>query len=278
MYPLWEERRDETECGLYSLPNHLLILTNKGFIIASGVFLPDRVKIDIIKRFQGILNGVICVGFIAIYLALRRKIQIQNSQASYVIGSPWKESKLYRDAIRCSEDMNPNTIEISLLGGDVTPKLLRIHNSASGYTDVITNRNRERIYQIFCGNVNHFQCHTKLMKYVIDQVRYSVESPTETGFAQHIVYQTCVIHEGSRFLYVTTEKQSRNNACCYHFCITHESSFVFPMANCLEDVLYYRIYSYGFIYHFFPPVKSTKQNSRTLEGIIYLYWAHVQYN
>jgi hypothetical protein len=60
-----------------------------------------------------------------------------------------EKRKFHRNTIRCSEDMNSNAIKVSLFRSNVTTIVFGVDNPASGYTDIITYRNRERINYIF---------------------------------------------------------------------------------------------------------------------------------
>ena len=137
--------------------------------------------------------------------------------------------------------MDSDSIEVSLLGGDISSELLSGDYPTSVYPDVVADRDREGIYDVLHVDVGLFQEHPYLQEEIIDKLLQGMGSPAEAGFAQHVGDQFRFFHEIHGLSEVTCELYCGNQHSCYHLRIAHLGSGILFMAYCLEEIVYYGV-------------------------------------
>ena len=160
-----------TEYSLYPLTSHLLIQPDPWIALPPcGVLPPHGGELNLIHHPQGILNLIIVIGLITIQLASRGQLQRQKIKCVDIMPGSRQEDKLNRDAICCCYHVDSDSIEVSLLGGDISSELLSGDYPTSVYPDVVADRDREGIYDVLHVDVGLFQEHPYLQEEIIDKL------------------------------------------------------------------------------------------------------------
>src|ERR1051325_5487368 len=237
MNVLWEHTGDLTKDGFNPFSHQLFVITAPAIIPSLGVLLPRWCKLNPIKLCHRVFRPIVSVATVHEELAPFRQVQRQHVQPARIRSRAGQESKLYGHACFGRDNLHFDAVKVATLGTHPSSELLASHYSRARDANVVADRHRKRVQQIFVRVAGLLQDLAELMKDGVSQLGKSMQAAGEARFAEHLRHQACLLQKATSRLHIGAEELSGDQSSRQHFRLTHHSARVFGVACGLEQVI-----------------------------------------
>jgi hypothetical protein len=167
-----------------------------------------------------ILLLVISVASIAIDFTPHWQSQMHHLKSRHIHIRTRQNEKLNGLFVTSGDELDPEAKKEASFGRDFAPVLFPLHQPGAAYADVVTNRNRKRINQVFSTHIEGFEKVRQIVKQGTQGGGQPMKSPIKGRFFQHNNPFFIRHVQHSRGL-VAAEETGRYDSGCQHDAVAH---------------------------------------------------------